>query len=393
MNIWENISLLDYCLLGVMAVLLIAQLCYWMVLMAAPLRQFRRHPQWRQLMSKDEAQKAEEQSVEGVSVIVCARNEAANLRPYLQSLLEQKYPLYEVIVVNDGSQDATQEVLDEYVCRYPHLKLTFVPVEARIISSKKLALTLAVKAAKYDILLLTDADCRPESANWITAMSEPFRNKDIEVVLGYSPYFSEHWWINDIIRYDTLFIGLHYLGRALMGYPYMGVGRNLAYRKSAFVRAHGFAGQLSFRAGDDDLLVNRLATGKNTAVALSRDSLSWSVPKTCLKNWLQQKRRHLSVAPSYRFGTKLSLAVEPMTRGLFYLALIMAFVFGSAFVTAAALAALLLRLIVQLVVINRSAKAFGERPFALDILWMDIIIPVLSLFFLSTTTDKQRSRW
>lgn len=393
MNIWETISLLDYCLMGVLAVLLIVQLCYWLVLMSAPLRQFHRHPQWRQLMPKDEAKSEEGQPAEGVSVIVCARNEAANLRPYLQSLLEQDYPLYEVIVVNDGSQDATQEVLDEYACRYPHLKLTFVPVEARIISSKKLALTLAVKAAKYDILLLTDADCRPESANWIKVMSEPFCQKDIEVVLGYSPYFSEHWWINDIIRYDTLFNGLHYLGRALMGHPYMGVGRNLAYRKSAFLKVHGFAGQLGFRSGDDDLLVNRLATGKNTAVVLSRDSLIWSVPETGLKNWLQQKRRHLSVAPSYRLGTRLSLAVEPLTRGLFYLALILAFVFGSAVVTAAGLAALLLRLIVQLVVINRSAKAFGERSFALDILWMDIILPVLSLFFLSTTTDKQRSRW
>ena len=393
MTLWDTISLTDYFLMGGVAVLLVCQLCYWLILMAAPLRAFHRNPAWRRLTTRAEADGPAETPQEGVSVIVCARNEAANLRPYLQALLEQDYPLYEVIVVNDGSQDATQEVLDEYLCRYPNLRLTFVPVEARIISSKKLALTLAVKAARYDILLLTDADCRPESVHWIKDMSAPFSNKDIEVVLGYSPYFSEHWWINDIIRYDTLFNGLHYLGRALMRHPYMGVGRNLAYRKSAFLRAHGFAGQLSFRAGDDDLLVNRLATGKNTAVVLSRDSLIWSVPDTELKNWLHQKRRHLSVAPSYRLASRLSLAVEPVTRGLFYLSLILAFVFGSAVVAAFALAALLLRLLVQLVVINRSAKAFGEQPFALDILWMDIILPLLSLFFLSTTTDNQRARW
>lgn len=393
MTLWENISLLDYCLAGVLLVLLLCQLCYWLVLMAAPLYAFHRHPSWRHLKGDEDAEKQAGKQAEGVSVIVCARNEAANLRPYLQSLLEQDYPLYEVIVVNDGSQDATQDVLDEYSCRYPHLKLTFVPVEARIISSKKLALTLAVKAAKYDILLLTDADCRPESKHWISEMSEPFHKPEIEVVLGYSPYFSEHWWINDIIRYDTLFNGLHYLGRALRHCPYMGVGRNLAYRKSAFLRAHGFAGQLGFRAGDDDLLVNRLATGKNTAVVLSRDSLIWSVPETNLKSWLQQKRRHLSVAPSYRLATRASLFVEPFTRGLFYLTLILAFVSGSAMVAAMALLALMLRLIVQLVVINRAAKAFGERPFALDVLWMDIVLPVLSLFFLSTMPPTQRSRW
>lgn len=393
MTIWESISMLDYLLMGGVVVLLICQLCYWLILMAAPLRAFHKNPSWRKLTTREEAASQSDTNQEGVSVIICARNEAANLRPYLQALLEQDYPHYEVIVVNDGSQDATQEVLDEYLCRYPNLRLTFVPVEARIISSKKLALTLAVKAARYDILLLTDADCRPESVHWIQHMVAPFRNKDIEVVLGYSPYFTEHWWINDIIRYDTLFNGLHYLSRALMHHPYMGVGRNLAYRKSAFLQANGFAGQLSHIAGDDDLLVNRMATGRNTAVVLSRDSLIWSVPETTLKNWLHQKRRHLSVAHSYRLGTRLSLAFEPVTRGLFYVALILAFVFGSAFVATVALTALVLRLIVQLVVINRSAKAFGEQPFALEILWMDMILPLVSLFFLSTVSKKQRTRW
>lgn len=386
MDIYSNISILDWCLIGVLGTLLVVQLCYWLVIMSAPLRAISRK-------TKNADQKPETEFSEGVSVIVCARNEASNLRMYLQALLEQEYKQFEVIVVNDGSQDATQEVLDDYLIRYPNLRLTFVPVEARIISSKKLALTLAVKAAKYDILLLTDADCRPETRHWIREMSAPFADPAIEVVLGYSPYFSEHWWINDIIRYDTLFNGLHYLGRAILKHPYMGVGRNLAYRKSAFLRAHGFSGQLSFRAGDDDLLVNRLATGRNTAVVLSRESLIWSIPETRLKNWLQQKRRHLSVAPSYRLSSRVSLFIEPFTRGLFYLTLILAFVFGSAPVAAAALLALLLRLVVQLVVINRSAKALGELPFALDVLYMDIILPLLSLFFLSTMSKKQNTRW
>ena len=383
MNIWTDISLLDWCLLGILGGLFLLQLCYWIVVMGAPLRAIRR----------SKKQTPQPPLEEGVSVIVCARNEAMNLRMYLQSLLEQDYPLYEVIVVNDGSQDATQEVLDEYLIKYPNLRLSFVPIDARIISSKKLALTIAVKAAKYDILLLTDADCRPETKNWILEMSAPFSDKSIEVVLGYSPYFSEHWWINDIIRYDTLFNGLHYLGRAFLKHPYMGVGRNLAYRKSAFLSVHGFSGLLSFRAGDDDLLVNRLSTGKNTTAVLSRDSLCWSVPETGLKSWLQQKRRHLSVAPLYRLGTRVSLVVEPVTRGLFYLTLILAFIYGSALVTAVALMSLVLRLLVQLIVINASAKALGERTFALDILWMDIILPVLSLTFLSTMSRKQRTRW
>jgi len=253
-----------------------------------------------------------------VSVIVCARNEADNLRHYLQALTCQKYPEFEVIVVNDGSEDDTQLVLEQSAKLFHNLRLTFVPHDAWVRSSKKLALTLAAKAAKYDYLLLTDADCRPESPRWIEEMMRGFSNPETEVVLGYSGYFSENSFVNRLIQYDTVFSALTYLGHALSRHPYMGVGRNLAYKKETFFRHNGFAGTLSQRAGDDDLFVNKIANRHNTEVVLTPDSYTWSVPKRTFAEWRIQKYRHLSVAPSYRLSTRLRLTAEPLIRGLWY---------------------------------------------------------------------------
>lgn len=163
-----------------------------------------------------------------VSVIVCAHNEYDNLQDYLSILLEQDYPCYEVIVVDDSSEDGSDLLLERWSRQYGNLYHTFVPRGARVLSNKKLALTIGIKAAHHDYLLLTDADCRPESKIWIREMMQGFANQQTEVVLGFSPYFEKSNLLNHLIGYDTLFNGLQYMGMARAGKPYMGVGRNLA---------------------------------------------------------------------------------------------------------------------------------------------------------------------
>ena len=386
----EWLDIVDWCLVGALVVLTAYQLYFYLRIIAAPWRHSRR------VKPDTEDAKAD---LPGVSVILSARNEAARLKPYLQSLLEQDYPLYEVIVVNDASEDDTAVVLQEYSLRYPRLQTTFVPVEARVRSSKKLALTLAVKHAKYEHLLFTDADCRPESRHWIREMVQGFCRHEqqddpsVEVVLGYSPYFPSGECVNRIIRYDTLFNGLQYLGRAITGHPYMGVGRNLMYRKSMFERHHGFAGLINFRAGDDDLFVNRVANSKNTTVVCTPGSVVWSLPKTSFHDWWLQKRRHLSVSPHYRFASKMLVGLEPMTRGLWYAALIAAFVIGAAPVALLAWALLVIRMITQLTVVNLSARRFGEPGFGLEMIWYDMCLPILTAVMMLTQGKNKYSRW
>ena len=327
--------------------------------------------------------------------------ERDNLANYLQALLTQDWPEYEVIVVDDESEDNTRAVVESYMVQDPRLRLTFVPYGARVGSTKKLALTLAAKAAKYDYLLLTDADCVPESNHWIREMMSGFNQREgVDLVLGFGAYYAEKGHINCLERFDTLFNGLHYLGAAICGHPYMGVGRNLAYRKALFFESGGFTRQMTNRSGDDDLFVNRVATKQNTAVVLSRESYTWSISKKTIKAWWQQKRRHLSVSPDYRQETQFRLALEPMTRGLFYAMVIAMMVLywpqtimeipALPFLIAVGL--FLVRWITQAAILNVSARRMGQKRFGMfSILWFDIALPLVNLWML--IVPKRNNKW
>ena len=319
-----------------------------------------------------------------VSVIVCAHNEYDNLQDYLSILLEQDYPCYEVIVVDDSSEDGSDLLLERWSRQYGNLYHTFVPRGARVLSNKKLALTIGIKAAHHDYLLLTDADCRPESKFWIREMMQGFANQQTEVVLGFSPYFEKKGLLNHIIGYDTLFNGLQYMGMARAGKPYMGVGRNLAYKRETFFSVGGFKGLLGNRAGDDDLFVNRIANAANTVVVNNPNSIVWSVPKTTWREWFHQKRRHLSVSPQYRTKSKIQLTLEPLSRGIFYASLLISAIVGNIELISIALALFLLRLLVQLIIINVSARRLNMRGYSLGLIAYDIILPLITLYMMLT---------
>ena len=319
-----------------------------------------------------------------VSVIVCAHNEYDNLQDYLSILLEQDYPCYEVIVVDDSSEDGSDLLLERWSRQYGNLYHTFVPRGARVLSNKKLALTIGIKAAHYDYLLLTDADCRPESKYWIREMMKGFSNEQTELVLGFSPYFEKKGLLNHIIGYDTLFNGLQYMGMARAGKPYMGVGRNLAYKRETFFSVGGFKGLLGNRAGDDDLFVNRIANAANTVVVNNPNSIVWSVPKTTWREWFHQKRRHLSVSPQYRTRSKIQVTLEPLSRGIFYSCVLASAIVESIELISIALALFLLRLLVQLIIINISARRLNMRGYSLGLIAYDIILPLITLYMMLT---------
>lgn len=325
-----------------------------------------------------------------VSVVVCARNEHKNLRDYLSTLLHQDYPCYEVIVVDDSSEDGSDLLLERWSRQYSHLYHTFVPCGARVLSSKKLALTIGIKAAKHELILLTDADCRPESKYWIREMVQGFANEQTEIVLGFSPYFEKKGILNRLIGFDTLFNGLQYMGMARSGKPYMGVGRNLAYKRSTFFSSGGFKGLLSNRAGDDDLFVNRVATRTNTTVVCNRDSLMWSEPKTTWREWLHQKRRHLSVSPQYRITSKMRLMMEPLSKGLLYAGLLCSIIWGRVEIISVTMALFLLRGLIQFIILNIAAHRLGMRGFGIGLVVYDITLPIITLYMLITQPFQKK---
>jgi cellulose synthase/poly-beta-1,6-N-acetylglucosamine synthase-like glycosyltransferase len=266
-------------------------------------------------------------SPEPISVIIAARNEAENIKKYLQTVLEQDYPEFEVIVINDQSWDKTGYRLEEIAASYPNLKIVTIDEHVNEFAGKKLALTLGAKAAIYDILVFTDADCEPASKLWLQYMAAPYRDQNIEIVIGYSPYQKTGGFLNKFIRFETYLTALYYFSFALGGNPYMGVGRNLSYRKSLFFRKKGFAPYLKVSAGDDDLFVNLHSNAKNTKAVLNPSSFVNSSPKTTFQDWYRQKKRHLSVGKYYKSGHRRSLAFLWFAHFIFYAAFVLGLIF------------------------------------------------------------------
>lgn len=326
-----------------------------------------------------------------VSVVICARNEEENLQHFLPKVLEQDYPDFEVIVVNDCSSDNSDLVLESLQKKYPRLKVTTIKEDEKFTHAKKLALTVGIKAAKHEWLVLTDADCFPKSKLWLRHMASNF-TEGIEVVLGYGGYLSEKGLLNNLIRLDTLHIALNYLGWALAKRPYMGVGRNLAYKKSVFFRNKGFANHAGIESGDDDLFVMEVANQHNTAVEYRKEAHTLSVPRKSYPSWLRQKRRHLSTSKLYRTGLKTRLSIEPFSRAAVY------FTFAGLMVFKvfpyATLSILIVYLISKHTVLAVAAKRFDERKLMHVTFWWDIY----SLYFyaklltLNRITRKQQ-KW
>ncbi len=259
-----------------------------------------------------------------VSVIVCARDEADNIVKNLPGVLVQQYSTtHEVILVNDNSLDDTKYLIDELKRTFKNLNPVQLTQEAKMISGKKFPLSMGIKTAKYETLLLTDADCVPASENWMHLMQDGYHDQT-EIVLGYGAYHKRNGLLNKLIRFETFHSALQYLSYALAGQPYMGVGRNLSYKRDVFFRNKGFSAINQIPGGDDDLFINKVANKKNTSIVIEHDAHTLSEPKQSWEDWWTQKYRHYSTAKYYKASHKFILGLYSVTQFLVYPMLIAA---------------------------------------------------------------------
>ena len=324
-----------------------------------------------------------------ISIIISARNEAQNLRENLPSILNQKYKNFEVVVVNDCSSDSSDLVLEEFKHQYPNLKIVTITEHVRFKTGKKFALTLGIKAAKHEHLLFTDADCKPASENWITRMAANFTG-DTQIVLGYSPYYKTSNFLNTLIRFETLKTGINYFSAALNGDAYMGIGRNLAYTKTLFFGAKGFAAHMHVLSGDDDLFVNQNATANNTVIEINPETFVFTSAKTTVASLYRQKKRHMGVGKLYKNRHRKILSIDAVTGFLFYATLIggLCYRFESFFV---ALGLFLLRLIIQVFIYHKTFKKLGEARLLWYLPLLDFVYYLyLNIFGLIGTFIKTR---
>jgi len=327
----------------------------------------------------------------GITVLICARNEQQNLERFLPLILSQDYPEFEVVVVNDSSTDDTEQLLMQMAAQDKHLRYTSIPENDKSRRGKKLAVTVGLKSAAYDFILLTDADCYPVSDQWLKRMGANFTG-DIKIVLGYGGYESRKGLLNKLIRYETTFTAIQYLSYAIKGKPYMGVGRNLAYMKSFFFDKKGFAGHYHLASGDDDLFVNRNATGSNCAVEVSVDSHTRSVPETSFRGWIKQKKRHISAGRHYRTGSRIRLASEWISRILLYSSFIWICISMPLKVPVAALFVILL--MIRLYVFKLGMRRLDEKYLLLPSLLFDPVLPlILGAIWFSGRFQKKYNPW
>lgn len=308
-----------------------------------------------------------------VSVIIAARNEAENLQQFLPKILNQNYPHFEVIVVNDASTDNTLEVLKELENVFDNFQYIDLAHSTNYTGNKKNAVTKGIEASKYDHILCTDADCQPGSKNWISGMANRFIDNK-EVILGYGAYQKLPTFINKLIRYETLLTAIQYFSYTKAGIPYMGIGRNLGYKKKLFVKSQGFESHQHIKSGDDDLFVSEVATKKNTAICFSANTFTISLPKKTYLQWFRQKRRHITTAHHYKPIHKLLLGLFHISQLLFWILAIILLTFSLNWQFIILL--IIIRFIAQYIVISKSAFKLNEK----DLIFLSTVLDIILVF-------------
>jgi glycosyltransferase involved in cell wall biosynthesis len=325
-----------------------------------------------------------------VSVIICAKDEAGKLAANLPGSLVQTYPsTHEIIVVNHTSQDDTRFLLDELKKTFKGLHIVNLQHDAIGIPGKKYPLSVGIKEAKYEIVLLTDADCVPASEFWIAKMQEAYHD-GIEVVLGYGAYHKKPGVLNKLIRFETFHAALQYLSFALAGLPYMGVGRNLSYKKELFFKNKGFSSINHLPGGDDDLFVNMVANEKNTAIVVDPETFTLSEAKKTFGAWVKQKSRHYSASRYYKFKHKFLLGLYSFSQFLLYPLFVLSMVFFS---WKLALIIFGVRFIVQGFVYFKTMKKLNERDLFAWWWLLDIWMFLYYLIFVPALWKKPRPTW
>lgn len=324
------------------------------------------------------------------SVIVCARNEEDNLTDFLHFIFEQDYPEFEVVVVNDCSFDNTADILEELAKKYSNLKIVTIQESKNHSHGKKIALMMGIKGATHEHLLFTDADCKPNSKNWLRNMMQHFTS-ETEIVLGYGAYEKQKGFLNKIIRFDSFMNALQYLSFALAGKTYMGTGRNLAYKKSLFFKMKGFASHYHIESGDDDLFVNEAATKHNTKIEVSIDSHTVSRVNKTFKDWFFKKGIQGKTFKHYNAKSRVLLNLLRFSQYLFYASFITVLIlqFEPIFV----LSLFTIRLSIQIIIFNKSMSLLSEKDLLIFLPIMEFVLLIIYPLITVSNIFIGKNKW
>lgn len=386
--LFNEISTFEWALIGLYILFFMVQLFYYLYLFRKPYKYARSNN-----VLSDKVKEVSNKALPGISIIITAKNEAENLRANLPSILNQDYPNLQVVVVDNASTDSTNDVLSNFRSNHPNLYITYIPINSENVNHKKLALTIGIKAAIHDILLFIEPDTKPLSDQWVYEYAKSF-DKGADVVLGCcqiklnKSYFKKH------ILFDNMFSGIKYVSMTLAKKPYMGVGRNMAYRKNLFFDNKGFSCVLNIEDGEDNVFINRIATKENTTIVISPESMVVSNAIEDFSSWRRIKTKYLATQKHYRRNATKIFTCELFSRYAFYL------LFATLCVIAAftplkvvgllAVLLFLVRYAVQMVVINKNSAIYNAGKFYFSLPLLDFLSPIANNLFLNNNTNRDK---
>jgi len=346
----------------------------------------------RFLKLDDQPPKVNIESCKPVSIVICAKNEARNLQKYLPVVLEQYYPIYEVIVIDDGSLDNTPKILAGFESTYPHLLTFRIEPEHEKHSGKKQALQHGVSLAKYDWILVPDGDCYPGSNHWAYWMTRPL-SEGKDIVLGVSPYYGRKGFVNAFFRSEALFVAMQYLGFTLSGMPFMGVGRNMCYKREVFEQ-HDMSEHWDLVSGDDDLFVNDVSTAADVGICYYKDAYTYSDAPLTLKKWFRQKLRHYSAGHRYNMLQKVWLGYYWLSSILLYalIPLVIILHLTGRGLNVLLLIALFTTTLIRWVVTGLNLRKLGLHNFSWSVPIFDLAY-ILSVWVISPLAGLVKKRW
>ncbi|PKP35529.1 MAG: glycosyl transferase family 2 [Bacteroidetes bacterium HGW-Bacteroidetes-17] len=325
-----------------------------------------------------------------VSVVICARNEDYLLKTLLPKILEQDYPSFEIVVVNDSSTDDTLEYLEDLKRIHPNISIVNIAQNLNFFSGKKFPLSLGIKSAKNELLVLTDPDCEPTSNQWLKNMALAF-TPSTEIVLGYGPIKPDKGLFNTIVRYDTMQRAIQYLSYTLIGKTFMGVGRNLAYKKSLFYKSKGFISHYKIQSGDDDIFINRVATSKNTSISIRPESFMYTAFVPYFRLWFLRKQQQLNTVKYFRSGTRFLLGKYELSKLAIYALFATLLILEYNIVIVLGLFGL--RLLTQMIIIKKSMIVLSERKLLLVSPLLELLMIFIHITVRISNVFIKQNKW
>ncbi|MDR1416448.1 MAG: glycosyltransferase [Prevotellaceae bacterium] len=365
---WNEIPSYVYAIYGIFLLCTLIQLHYYLV----------QHRKVAGFTPKADQMRSEQPPV---SIVMCARNEQHNLEKNLPLFLKQDYPQFEVVVVNNCSTDESEMLLYNLRRYHSNLQVTSIEQNGKFMHDKKLAITVGIKAARYETIIFTEPDCAPGNEKWLSAMQQAFGDAG-EVVISYCRSKRRSGISEKIMRCDSVFSALFSLRAAIKGAPYRSTIKNMGMNQAFFFSKKGFAHYNSYPQSEETIFLCRNANRYNTRVTLARDAILSSSQQLTFGQWFQQKCIYASLLDMGKRGKK-RIGVEMASRVLFYLCAAMlisiAALWHDYFLFFGIAPLLLFRLAAQVAIFVKATKKLQERGIIIWLLLYDIFSPALAL--------------